>query len=118
MKGLYQIAKNYIIKPLIAIVLGTSGCNVENSATRRTTQPSPTQTGAGVGKKQVTDRGNYFTNWGIVSELRVGYTPAGGVTDDLEIRLGDMDGDGDLDIVVGSRATGLEIYENRIPQKK
>ena len=50
----------------------------------------------------------YFTKWGHIE------TPTGYI---CEITLGDMDGDGDLDIIVNSYG-GMIIYENRIPQKK
>jgi len=50
---------------------------------------------------------SYFTNWGFLQTINSG---------SHDIKLGDMDGDGDLDIIVGSHK-GLTIYENRIPQK-
>ena len=61
----------------------------------------------------------YFTDWGIIDKIKLNYYGVGDspLLDDLEMRLGDMDGDGDLDIVVASAKMGLRIYENKIPQK-
>ncbi len=50
----------------------------------------------------------YFSSWGIVDTLE---------GDILDLKVGDFDGDGDLDIVITERVgmyTHLKIYENRI----
>ncbi len=114
MKKLYQVAKDYIAKPLIglALIVGISGCNEGNWSGNQYPQSKPDKQIVEVGK-------TYFTDWGFLDELNLlgnlyEHSP---IQDDLEIELGDMDGDGDLDIVVGSKATGLKIYENRIPRQ-
>lgn len=91
---------------LVPIVLFGAGCESDTNTKKPEYISEP-----GV-------QGPYFTDWGFVDELKMSHGAAkGGIHDDLEISLGDMDGDGDLDIVVGSRVTGLKIYENRIPQE-
>ena len=53
-----------------------------------------------------------FSSWGELERTRwnEGYT-------DPNIELGDLDGDGDLDMIVASDRNVI-IYENKIPQKK
>lgn len=60
---------------------------------------------------------NYFDNWGFVDKIRSGHALT-----HVDIILGDLDGDGDLDVAVIFKdheyKTVIKIYENRIPQKK
>ncbi|MBU0466820.1 MAG: hypothetical protein KJ718_02000 [Nanoarchaeota archaeon] len=104
---------------LVSLPLLFGGC--ESSDTPSNNAPSNRHNQPNLNQNVVETRKTYFTSWGFLDELELVYmnklevSPA--TLDDLEISLGDMDGDCDLDIVVGSRATGLRIYENRIPQK-
>jgi len=53
----------------------------------------------------------YFDSWGAVGNLR------GGVDSRTELRIADLDADGDLDIIASDSTGNIGIYENRIPQK-
>jgi len=116
----YNKIKNFGKKTLLvgglALILG--GCYNIDEEKRDKIQTLMKQAREEIEEKRGESKKNYFTNWGFLRELNLQHgSYSGGGYDDLEIRLGDMDCDGDLDIVVGSRATGLRIYENRIPQK-
>jgi hypothetical protein len=54
----------------------------------------------------------YFTDFGIIAK----FSEYG--RENVDIELGDVDGDGDLDIILANKSDGIvEIIENRIPQK-
>jgi len=56
----------------------------------------------------------YFDDFGVVAKPDTIYRQI-----NIDIRTLDMDGDGDLDIILADKPSGIvEILENRIPQKK
>ena len=122
MSNLYERIRRNLIKPTVCIGLLalTSGCG--SKAEEKPSLPTERPNSSVVKEKQVEK--TYFDNWGFINELKLSVLDGGfgnrdhKLGDDLEITLGDLDNDGDLDIVVGSKATGLRTYENRIPQKK
>jgi len=55
----------------------------------------------------------HFTDFGMISGFNDLYPDS-----NVEIELGDMDGDGDLDIVLANKSDGIvQIIENKMPQK-
>jgi len=105
MKNLYQVAKDYITKPLmgIALVTGISGC-CDESNNQNYIPREPVS--------QVRSLNQFQENEiGKMSELGKQYA------NNIAMRLGDMDGDGDLDIVVINTYGKIFVYENNMPQK-
>ncbi len=119
MRTTYQRAKDYLVRPLLGLAI-IAGLGCEPRTDYHPTGPLPASRQATEQRKLMVQRTG-FDDWGLIegSQLfdvnRLTYN--GDERNELEIRLGDMDGDGDLDIVVGSGTTGIRIYENRIPQK-
>lgn len=98
-----RLHKKIIIYSLLGLgSLGLLGC--QPSSEKESEEP----------QKKLQEYGNfYFEDFGIIAKFfdrHSGY--------DLKMELGDIDGDGDLDIVLANKADGfLIIYENRVPQK-
>ena len=105
MKNLYQVVKDYIAKPLmgIALIVGINGCGESNNQNYALKKPVP----------QIRKLNQF-------SEIRIGKISNFGLTypDNIPMMLGDMDGDGDLDIVLINREGEILVYENNIPQKR
>ena len=100
MRNVYQTLKDFVIRPLSYIGLATivllSGCDNRNSKPKH-------QAGAEYS----------FSNFGKVDAV-----PSNQVSNWHQLRFADLDGDGDLDMILSSLRDGIFIYENRIPQKK
>jgi len=93
---LYQKILTYSVIGLAS--LGISSCDNQNA--KKSTKPSMSEI-------------TYFENFGEISEFYSSHTESY-----LDIELGDMDGDGDLDIILANKDSDtIQILENRIPQK-
>ena len=106
MKNLYQTAKNYIAKPLIglALIAGVSGCdqNLNN-------QEYPPKT---------TDRPAYSSSINEFGVMAYQNPEHRGWEERTSVAVADMDGDGDLDVIVSNAFGEVIVLENNIPQKK
>lgn len=70
--------------------------------------------------KDLQDSVAYFDNWGFVENPPLYMSSPGGVNiiPYVSVQLGDLDNDGDLDVVALNKNGGIKIYENRIPKKQ
>ena len=74
-----------------------------------------------VGKKGRFERSRYFLLKVFSAEYQfsrfddVSYTGSGGSI--YSLTSADLDGDGDIDIVIGTTSAGVFLYENKMPQK-
>ncbi|MBU0456746.1 MAG: VCBS repeat-containing protein [Nanoarchaeota archaeon] len=87
---------------LLAGAIGLAGCDKgnENYSTNKPTEPA---------KPANVYQFQGFGDIGNVSE--------GMYRDVTQIETADVDGDGDLDIIVGTETGRIVVYENKMPQK-
>ncbi|MBW2966214.1 hypothetical protein KY342_03875 [Candidatus Woesearchaeota archaeon] len=105
-----QLVKDYIVKPFMALVLvyGISGCELKEGVPR---QIKSEQTETPKGEKTYFDKFGYIADANNMIENRFG-------CDITQLKPADLDGDGDLDIIVGTESGRIITYENRMPQKE
>jgi len=58
-----------------------------------------------------------FSNFGMIKETG-SFSTSHLKNKYVNIRLGDVDGDGDLDVVAINHLGAIKIFENKIPRKK
>lgn len=104
---LYQRIATYALIGVASI--GLFGCDKKEETRQPFQQPSPIEL-------KTTEKSPYaFEKSTIQDKLNVHYSGTGAAP--IAVTCGDLDGDGDLEVIVATR-DGITIYENKTEQKK
>jgi hypothetical protein len=107
-----RLVRDYIVKPFMALVLvyGISSCELKE-VSKQPKAKSSEQTETPEGEKTHFNRFGYIADVNNMIEDR-------SWRDITQLETADLDGDGDLDIIVGTQKGRIITYENRMPQRE
>ena len=104
---LYQRIATYALIGTASI--GLFGCGKKDKPRQPVQQPSPREL-------KTTEKSPYTFEKSIIQDkFNVKYSGVGAAP--IAVTCGDLDGDGDLEVIVATR-DGITIYENKTEQKK